>query len=68
MPIILLFMIVILALAATVIGLVLMGMEGRYRNRAPKLAFQLTRAARHLNGDGQPPKHLVKRLQSTLSR
>jgi len=66
--IIVLFMIVILALAATVAGLVVMGIEGHYHDRAPKLAHQLTRAARHLNGDGKPPKHLVQRLNSTLSR
>jgi hypothetical protein len=56
-------MIIILLLAVATMGMVAMGLEGRGRARAPKLARQLSRAARHLNGDGQPPKQLVKLIE-----
>lgn len=49
-----------LALVAGVAGLVLMGIEGRWRERAPRLADRMARAARHLNGDGQPPRSLTR--------
>ena len=56
MPAIVVFMVLILALVAGTAALVVIGMEGRYKERAPKLADRMARAARHLNGDGQPPK------------
>jgi hypothetical protein len=63
------FMLATLALAATVGGLVLVGIENRWQERVPpRLARELKRAARHLNGDGKPPKHLLQRLQSALTR
>ena len=46
-------MVVILAIAAVTAGLVVMGMEGRGRRRAPKLAGTMAKAARNLNGDGR---------------
>jgi hypothetical protein len=49
-----------LALVAAVAGLVLMGIEGRWRQRAPRLADRMARAAQHLNGDGQPPRSLTR--------
>jgi len=44
-------MFVIVLIAAGTVGLVLVGIEGRGRRRAPKLAQQAARAARHLNGE-----------------
>ena len=62
MPAIVIFMIIILAVVAGITGLVVVGMEGRYKQRAPKLADRMARAARHLNGDGQPPKAFERLL------
>ncbi len=53
-------MVLTLALVAGVAGLVLMGIEGRWRQRAPRLADRFARAAQHLNGDGQPPRSLTR--------
>ncbi|HVD52564.1 MAG TPA: hypothetical protein VNC13_00135 [Propionibacteriaceae bacterium] len=61
-------MIVILVVAACTAGLVLLGMEGRGKQRAPKLADRMARAAQHLNGDGEPPARLVKLIESTRNR
>ena len=65
---IVLAMIVILVLAGCTVGLVLLGIEGRGKERAPKLADRMARAAQHLNGDGEPPTRLVKLIQSTRGR
>ena len=46
-------MFVILGVAAATAGVVVVGMEGRGRLRAPKLADKMTWAAQHLNGEGQ---------------
>jgi hypothetical protein len=51
-------MLVILVVAAATLALVLVGMEGRGWQRAPQLAGLMRRAARHLNGEGQPPRRL----------
>ncbi|HEY9471474.1 MAG TPA: hypothetical protein VIQ76_17870 [Propionibacteriaceae bacterium] len=61
-------MIVILVLAGCTAGLVLLGIEGRGKQRAPKLADRMARAAQHLNGDGEPPTRLVKLIESTRGR
>ena len=61
-------MIVILVVATATVGLVLLGIEGRGRQRAPKLAHRMARAAQHLNGDAEPPARLVKMIESTRSR
>ncbi|HKX16065.1 MAG TPA: hypothetical protein VJN19_12785 [Propionibacteriaceae bacterium] len=61
-------MIVILVVAACTVGLVLLGIEGRGRQRAPKLAERMARAAEHLNGDGEPPARLVRLIESTRGR
>jgi hypothetical protein len=61
-------MIVILVVAACTAGLVLLGMEGRGKQRAPKLADRMARAAQHLNGDGEPPARLVKLIESSRNR
>ena len=61
-------MIVILVVAACTVGLVLLGIEGRGKQRAPKIAARMARAAQHLNGDGEPPARLVKMIESTRGR
>lgn len=61
-------MIVILVVVAATVGLVLLGIEGRGKQRAPKLANRMARAAQHLNGDAEPPARLVKMIESTRSR
>lgn len=55
-------MLVVLGIAAGTLGLVLVGMEGRGRRRAPRLAKRMARAAEHLNGEGQPPRRLQRLL------
>jgi hypothetical protein len=65
---ILVAMITVLLIAAGIVGLVLVGIEGRGKRRAPKIARRITRAAQHLNGDGQPPARFVKLIESTLHR
>jgi hypothetical protein len=50
------------------VGLVLLGIEGRGKQRAPKIAARMARAAQHLNGDGEPPARLVKMIESTRGR
>lgn len=53
-------MIIIVALAAIVLGMVVVGMEGQGRWRAPEMASTLAKAGRHLNGEAEPPKGLVQ--------
>lgn len=61
-------MIVILVVVASIVGVVLLGMEGRGKQRAPRLADRMARAAEHLNGDGEPPARLIKLIESTRGR
>jgi len=61
-------MIVILVVVASIAGVVLLGMEGRGKQRAPRLADRMARAAEHLNGDGEPPARLIKLIESTRGR
>ena len=61
-------MIVILVVVASIVGVVLLGMEGRGKQRAPRLADRMARAAQHLNGDGEPPARLIKLIESTRGR
>ncbi len=56
-------MIAILAVAAAVVGLVLIGMEGRGRTRLPRIADKLTRAAQHLNGEVEPPEAFTRVME-----
>ena len=61
-------MFVILVVAACTVGLVLLGMEGRGKQRAPRLADRAARAAEHLNGEGEPPARFIKLIGSTRGR
>lgn len=57
-----LVMFLVMGLAAAVLLVVTMGIEGRGRQRHPELADRLARAAKHLNGDGKPPSRLERML------
>lgn len=60
-------MIIILGLAAVIVGMVVLGIEGRGKEHAPKLADRMARAARHLNGDGEPPKQITRQVHRLLA-
>jgi len=62
MAAIVLAMIIILGVAGSTVALVLVGMQGRGRQRAPRVAHKLARAAQHLNGDGQTPRRFTRPL------
>jgi hypothetical protein len=67
MVVILFAMIIILGVAAAIVGLVALGMQGRGRDRvAPELAGKMARAAEHLNGDGEPPERFRRFIESGL--
>ena len=55
-------MLLILAVVAGTAGVVVVGIEGRFKDRAPKAADRMARAAQHLNGDGTPPKFFQRLL------
>ena len=63
MPAIIVAMLIILGVIGVVAGVVIVGMQGRGRDRAPELADTMARAARHLNGDGTPPPALRRLLR-----
>lgn len=52
-------MVIVMLIAFGVIGAVAMGLQGAGSDKAPELAKQLQRAARHLNGQAKPPQGLV---------
>ncbi|QDP96320.1 hypothetical protein FOE78_10790 [Microlunatus elymi] len=57
-------MIAILAVAAAVVGLVMVGMEGRGQDRVPPwLTAKLNRAAKHLNGEVEPPEAFTRVME-----
>ena len=60
-------MIIILGVAAGIVGMVAIGLQGRGRERAPRLAEKMTVAAVHLNGDTEPPERFVRLVESRLS-
>jgi len=55
-------MIITLGVVLGIAAVVVVGMEGRFKTRAPKLADSMARAAQHLNGDGEPPKAFTRIL------
>ncbi len=59
MPIVILTMLVVLLLSAAIIAVVVIGMEGTGRERHREFADAMARTARHLNGEGEPPRALV---------
>lgn len=58
MPIMIFALLAVLVLAVVVIAVVVMGMEGTGRDKHPEIADAMARTARHLNGEGEPPKAL----------
>ena len=61
-------MLVILVVAVSTVGLVLLGMEGRGKQRAPRLADRAARAAEHLTGEAEPPDRFIQMIESTRGR
>lgn len=59
MPIAILAMVIILALAIAIVAIVAIGMQGAGKERVPELANVFAETARHLNGDAEPPQRLV---------
>lgn len=55
-------MALVLIACAGVAAVVAVGMAGRGKHAAPRLAHLLERTARHMNGDAEPPASLVKLL------
>ncbi|HEU5485944.1 MAG TPA: hypothetical protein VFU98_13635 [Microlunatus sp.] len=60
MTAILIAMIVVLTISAGIAGLVVVGLQGRGSQHVPKLTDQASRVARHLNGEGRPPRSLIR--------
>ncbi|MFT3877717.1 MAG: hypothetical protein QM708_15045 [Propioniciclava sp.] len=52
-------MIVVMVLAVGVIAVVTMGLEGAGSRQHPEIADAMAKTARHLNGEGAPPRALV---------
>ncbi|MGJ3509361.1 hypothetical protein [Enemella sp. A6] len=59
--------VLILGIVALIAGVVLLGMEGQYRDRAPVLAKRLAQIAQHFNGDGELPPEVTARIEKRLS-
>lgn len=53
----------LLALILGIVGVVVVGLEGRGAGRVPRLRAKLAKAARHLNGDGAPPPAFLRVLR-----
>lgn len=59
MPAVIITMLVILLIAAAIVAVVAMGMQGHAREVSPEFANAMARTAQHLNGDAEPPRGLV---------
>lgn len=59
-----LFLILVIGLA--VMAVVAVGMQGNFRERAPRMSNGLAEAARHMNGDAEPPQALIDLLPEQL--
>lgn len=60
MTTILVAMSIVLGVAAGTAGLVVLGMQGRGGRHVPILTDRMSRLARHLDGEGQPPRSLAR--------
>lgn len=58
MSVVIIAMLVILVIAAGVIAVVVMGIEGTGSDQHPEIADAMARTARHLSGDAGPPQGL----------
>jgi hypothetical protein len=61
-------MLTILGITAWVFGLVAMGIRGRGRGRAPGIASRFAEAARHFNGEAEPPESVQRFVERRLVR
>lgn len=59
--------IVCLILSLGVGAVVMVGMKGLYRDRNPRVARGLANAARHMNGDAEPPEAFERLLAAVRS-
>lgn len=53
----------LLVLILGIVGVVVVGLEGRGGDRHPRLRVKLAKAARHLNGDAAPPAAFLRLLR-----
>lgn len=53
----------LLGLITAIVGVVVVGLEGRGAERHPRLRTKLAEAARHLNGEGAPPPAFLRLLR-----
>lgn len=53
----------LLALIVGIVGVVVVGLEGRGSERLARLRPKLAKAGRHLNGDGNPPPAFLRLLR-----
>jgi hypothetical protein len=53
----------LLVLIVGIVGVVVVGLEGRGGARHPWLRTKLANLARHLNGEGAPPKAFLRLLR-----
>lgn len=60
MTAILIAMIIVLTIAAGIAGVVVLGMQGRGSQHVPKLTDSMQRMARHLNGEADRPRSLLR--------
>ena len=61
-------MFVIFCVAGATAGVVLLGIEGRGKTRAPQLSHRFARAAQHLNGDAAPPPRFARIVDRYAAR
>ncbi|MEL4503954.1 hypothetical protein AAEX63_05050 [Luteococcus sp. H138] len=59
-------LVLILLVSLAVVAVVVVGMKGALRERAPKLHEGLAETARHMNGEGEAPQMLVDLLPQQL--
>jgi hypothetical protein len=55
--------VLLLVLITGIVGVVVVGLEGRGADHLPRLRVKLANAARHLNGDGAPPQAFLRLLR-----
>lgn len=58
----------ILILAVGISAVVIIGMQGAGKQKAPAVAHRFAEAARHMNGDAEPPRALVNLVNQAQTR
>lgn len=59
-------LVLILLVSMAVLAVVVVGMKGALRERAPKLHEGLAETAKHMNGEGEAPQTLVGLLPQQM--